>query len=328
MPDHLNTDVLLVGAGPMAQAYAQVLKSLGTRFAVAGRGAASAQAFEAATGFRAGTGALDAQLQALPRPLGKAVVAVSAANLTETTLALIEAGARDLLVEKPAGLTPAEVARLADAARAAKAHVAIAYNRRFYAATRAARAMIAEDGGPLSVKFDFTEATRRIEALRKDPRELAAWFYGNSTHVVDLAFHLAGEPEWLEADSEGGLAWHPAGAVFAGHGRTRRGALASWHADWLAPGRWGVEVMTARRRLVLQPMEELFVQVHGSFALAPAEIDYAIDKAFKPGLHAQVAAWLDATEPESFLLVEEHAARFAWFKTVLEGGSYRPGRQA
>jgi len=323
VPDLLSAatpgDVLIVGAGPMAQAHAAVLAALGRPFRVAGRGAASAAVFAAAVGVTPGIGPLADQLAALPAPPRIAIIATSAALLPEATRALLGAGARRLLIEKPAALDPVGAAALAADVRVVGAEAFVAYNRRFFAATQAARAMIAEDGGALSVKFDFTEATQRIEALDKDPADLAGWFYGNSTHVVDLAFHLAGAPKRLCGARKGGLVWHPAGAVFTGWGETENGALVSWHANWLAPGRWGVEVMTARRRLVLQPMEQLFVQEQGSFALTQAALDDALDRRFKPGLHAQLAAFLaDGADPR-LLTLADHAERFAAYAAIRDG---------
>ncbi len=323
MPDLVNPQpVLLVGAGAMAQAYAKVLTALDAPFAVAGRGADSAARFAQACGVTPTTGPLDAQIAAMPAPPQTAIVAVSAPNLSEATLALLRGGVRRLLVEKPAALDPAGVAALAEAAAAHEAEIFVAYNRRFHASTDAARAMIAEDGGALSVKFDFTEATRRIEALDKNPVELAAWFFGNSTHVIDLAFHLAGAPTRLSAARRGALSWHPAGAIFTGHGLTTGGAAVSWHANWLAPGRWGVEVMTARRRLILQPLEQLFVQEHASFAVTQAAIDDARDTTFKPGVFSQTEAFLSGAPDPRLLPIAAHAALSAAYAVMRDGGAF------
>ena len=39
-------------------------------------------------------------------------------------------------------------------------------------------------------------------------------------------------------------------ALVAGAGVTENGALFSYHANWEAPGRWSVEIMTKKRRLM------------------------------------------------------------------------------
>lgn len=325
MPDNLmRDDILLVGSGPMAQAYARVLQGMGRPFRVMGRGATSAAAFEASIGVPVGTGDLAGQLASLDRAPAEAIVAVSAANLAEVSRQVAAAGVRRLLIEKPAGLYPEEVAGLLADLTKLGTEAYVAYNRRFHASTLAALARIAEDGGVLSFKFDFTEASRRIEALDKDPRELAGWFYGNSTHVVDLAFFLGGEPARLTASSKDRMPWHPAGAVFVGLGETTSGASFAYHANWRAPGRWGVEIMTANRRLVLQPLEELHEQTHAGFSLSKVEIDDDLDKRYKPGVYRQVEAFLDGVNAGGLLPLADHAARMGVFRTIRDGGVSGP----
>lgn len=315
--------ILLVGAGLMAQAYAKTLRALKVTFIVFGRGHASAEKFAAETGVRPATGHLDVLIEqqaALPQT---AIVTVNAENLHEVTQQLMTAGCKRILVEKPAGLSAAEVNELSLKAQSLGVEIYVAYNRRFYASVARARTMIQADGGAVSLKFDFTEASRRIETLDKPQKELEAWFFGNSTHVVDLAFYLAGEPAEMTSIRSGSLSWHKEGAVFAGHGTTSLGALFSYHANWLSPGRWGVEVMTRERRYVLQPMEQLFVQDHNSFALSQVDLDDQLDKEFKPGLYKQVETFLSAAPNQPLLSIHDHARLFTAYQAIRDGKSYR-----
>jgi hypothetical protein len=120
---------------------------------------------------------------------------------------------------------------------------------------------------------------------------LARWGLVNSSHVVDLGFHLAGRPrEWAQR-RRGRLPWHPSGAVFAGAGETEHGALFAYVGTWSGAGRWGVEISTAARKLVLRPLEELRVQEKGSFDVEPVELD-AEPAGLKPGLRGQLGAFL------------------------------------
>lgn len=320
MSDKLNP-LLLVGVGAMSGAYAKVLKALGQPFIAAGRGVERAEAFAHEWGIPVGHGPLLEQLGRFERVPQTAIVGVSAVNLAEAAAQLIESGVRRLLVEKPVALNQADAGRLDAIARNAGAEVYVAYNRRFYASVEAARAIIDADGGVLSFKFDFTEARTRIEALDKDPAELMGWLYGNSTHVIDLAFFLGGRPATIFAQSRGGLAWHPSGAIFTGCGTTDRGADFSYHANWLAPGRWGVEVMTAKSRLILQPMEQLFLQNQHSFAVGAVPFDGTLDTKFKPGLYRQTQVFL-AGKPDSRLMrLSEQVEAFKDY-TVIRDGNY------
>ena len=314
--------ILLVGAGKMAIEYAKVLTALGHKQIVLGRGAASAAAFEVATGIRPSQGALEAQLAALPRLPETAIVTVNAMHLADVTATLLHAGVRRILVEKPAALDLVEAASLTAAVVAAGAEVFVAYNRRFMASTLRAAEIIATDGGVVSVKFDFSERARSIALLGKPQRELETWFYGNSTHVVDLAFHFFGPPVTLSAEIAGEIAWHLAAGVFTGHARNAVSGLMSWHANWMAPGRWGVEVLTAEHRLILQPLEKLRVQSHAGFDETPVVLDDALDLAFKPGLMRQVRAFLYGELAERMPSLSAHTSAMQYYDIIRTGGHF------
>lgn len=233
------TSVWLVGAGGMALDYLKVLRVLDCRITVIGRGDESARKFEAQSDYPVVSGGLEGFLTARPSVADAAIVAVGVEALAPTTIRLLQAGVRRILLEKPGALNRSQIQDLQAEASARGAEVMIAYNRRFFAATLAAQQMIREDGGVQSLNFEFTEWAHVIEGLTKAPGVKEAWLLGNSTHVIDLAFYLGGEASELQSFTAGALSWHPSSAVFAGAGRTVNGALFSYQANWGAPGRWG-----------------------------------------------------------------------------------------
>jgi predicted dehydrogenase len=281
----------LIGAGAMAQAYAKVLQHLSQEFDVIGRGGASAETFEAMTGLRVQRGGLAAALASSQAPQ-QAIVAVGIEHLACVATELLEAGTRRILLEKPGALNTTTVRTLEQTASRMNADVLIAYNRRFYASTTLARSLIAEDGGATSCTFEFTEWSHVIAPLTTGSAVKAVWFLANSTHVVDLSFHLCGFPADWRAWHSGSLDWHGAAARFCGAGVTEHGVLFSYHADWEAPGRWGVEVLTRRRRFIFRPMEQLHVMALGSVRVEAVAIDDHLDTTFKPGLYRQTKAFL------------------------------------
>ena len=325
MPGDMN--VLLVGTGPMAQAYGLVLNALGVPWRAVGRGAKSAAAFEAACGVRPVTGGLAAYLaQGGLDPAQIVILVLPLAELAAATRQVANAGAARILVEKPGGLTVDEIEATAAATVAAGAQVFIAYNRRFYTSAAVARAMIAEDGGVTSFHFEFTEVDSRKRLDRYGDAVLQSWFLANSSHVVDLAFHLGGKPLVAEGMTAGVLPWHSAGSVFAGHGRTEAGALFTWHADWSSAGRWSLDLRTARRRLLLQPLEQLHVQEKGSFEIERVTLDDEADRCFKPGLYRQVEAVLSENPADRGLptLVEQALQARRWASMICPGPASGP----
>ncbi len=293
----------LIGAGPHAQEYAKVLSALGVSFEVVGRGAGSAQTFETNTGKSVLTGGLGHVLQTRAAP-ATVIIAASFEQLAGTAIALVQAGTNRILLEKPGGITVAELADVTRAARDHGAQVWLGYSRRFYASTSAARAMIADDGGPVSCNFEFTEWSHQIESMSLPVEVKNAWVISNSSHVIDLAFHLCGLPREWKGWHAGRMPWHESAARFAGAGITERGVLYSYHADWEAPGRWSVEVLTRKRRYIFRPMEQLQVTPLASVAIQKVPLDDELDTRFKPGLYRQTQAFLnrDATH---FCTVEE-----------------------
>ncbi|OYO31195.1 Gfo/Idh/MocA family protein [Janthinobacterium sp. PC23-8] len=311
----LNEKVLLVGAGPMAIDYAKILAALNTDVVVIGRGQASASAFTEKTGIAAMTGGLSAYLGMAADVPASAIVAVGVEALAESTLQLLRHGVRRILLEKPGALTGLEIREIQTLAAEKNADVFIAYNRRLYASTLKAQEIIEADGGVQSMHFEFTEWNHVIRNLPKADGVKEAWLLGNSTHVIDLAFYLGGTPIEWQAFTGGGLDWHPAASIFSGAGRTDCGVLFSYQANWDAPGRWGVEVITANSRLIFRPMESLQIMRKGSVAIESVPIDNALDQEFKPGLHEQVRRFL-VNDLASFCTLAEQVEKWEIYTKI------------
>lgn len=285
--------ILLVGAGYMAKEYAKVLKALGQELTVIGRGKETAVDFEQTLKIPVVVGGIEDYIRAsriIPR---HAIVTVDAQYLYDVTRKLLEAGVQNLLVEKPGALTITDIERLETTAEKRKSNVFIAYNRRFYSSTIKAKEMTKDDGGCLSFVFEFTEWSHIVKDLKKSEVEKTKWFVANSTHVVDLAFYLGGKPKEIQCFTSGRLDWHPSASIFAGAGITCAGALFSYSANWTSPGRWGVEVLTAKHRLILRPLEELRLQNLGSVDIERVELEDELDKQYKPGLFRQTKSFLE-----------------------------------
>ncbi|MGI9325553.1 MAG: Gfo/Idh/MocA family oxidoreductase [Pseudomonadales bacterium] len=277
----------------MAIAYSAVLQNLGAEFRVFGRSAESAAAFLEATGQSVDLQPFaEAQHEhdlALP---SAAIVAVSTDQLCGVTNALIDAGVRRILVEKPGALAVAQLEECLQRASTAGAEVFLGYNRRFYASVHKAREIAAADGGITSASFEVTEWGHVIAKLQKSSTELGAWFLANTSHVVDLVWHLCGKPTQLECLQSGSLDWHPTASAFAGAGATDKGVLFSYIGNWSAPGRWSIECCTRAHRLIFRPMEQLQIQELGSIEVSSVALDDALDQAFKPGVYRQTQAFL------------------------------------
>ncbi len=310
----LDNSLWLVGSGGMAAAYAKVLLAQERAFAVIGRGSASAEAFEQNTGVSVRQGGLSDAIATQGAP-ERAIIATPIGNLAAHARELIEAGTKALLIEKPAALHSSEIRDLAEMAGKAGADVFIAYNRRFFTSVQHVRQMIEEDGGLLSFTFDFTEITERVLSRERPEEVLSRWLLANSSHVIDLAFHLGGIPKDWQAFTHGSLDWHPSAAVFTGAGITEKDAAFSYAANWSGPGRWGVELVTAKRRLILRPMERVAVVNAGSMDEEHPDFDYSLDTDYKPGIYLQTQAFL-AGDSASLCDVSEQLDMMKVYETI------------
>lgn len=297
--------ILLVGAGYMATEYAKVLNALNAAYYVVGRGSSSAKQFSETVGTSVYTGGLNQNMPIVTQ-CKTAIVTVNMEFLYETSMELLKCGYHKLLIEKPAGLNGEEIRRLTEEAQFRGAKVYVAYNRRFYSSVQTAKKMIQEDGGVTSFHFEFTEWSHQIKDLNKPEEVFHQWFLGNSSHVVDLAFFFGGVPKEIQSYVSGSLPWHPSGSIFAGAGMTEKGALFSYQANWEAPGRWGVEILTKKHRYIFRPLEQLHIQEIGSVLINKVNPNDEKDQLFKPGLYNQTVAFLYNPETSDLLPIEVH----------------------
>lgn len=317
-------NIIIVGAGNMAREYAKVLTALGRPFAIVGRSEARAEALrQALPGVPVYAGGLAAYLAAHPAPT-HAIVAASATELYACTLELLQQGVGRILVEKPVAYYAHQLEHLQAEAQATDARIWVAYNRRFYCATHLAREILAQDGGPRSAHFEFTEWAHVFDTRvdQYHPTELARIVIGNSSHVIDLFFHLCGAPQVLhtQVGGQGQISWHPSGSVFTGLGTTTQGVPFTYNSNFRAPGRWGLEVLTAQHRLIFRPMERLQVQQLGSVAIAEAPADqpnyYADDVNYKPGLLRMTQAFVEDIQRDEVCTLAQHLGHIGHYVQI------------
>lgn len=314
----MEKEIIIVGSGPMAIDYAKVLLDQNVAFTVVGRGEESAIKFEKETGKKPYIGGLEAYLKGENlSPNAYVIIATGTEVLMSSLLLVLQAGATKVLIEKPAAISIDELIDNEEKLAPYFDKVFIAYNRRFYASVIEAKRMIKEDGGLQTVHFEFTEWAHKIEPLTKAAGVKENWFFANSTHVVDLAFYLAGKPlQWQGYSKAGKIKWHSK-TNFTGAGITENGVLFSYMSNWESAGRWAIELLTDKRRIYLKPMEGISVQEKGTIAIVENQFDNSLDLQFKPGLKRQLDAYLNDYDP-NLLNLKEHLdlAKEVYFKII------------
>ena len=304
----MNNTVLLVGSGFMAKEYLIVLRALGKKAIVIGRGKENVELLKSEfPEFDYKYGGLDKYLNSVTEIPKFAINASSINQLCATTKMLLQAGVKYILLEKPGDLFLKGLEEMEDLSLNVGAGVFIAYNRRFYSSVKRLKEEAIIDGGIKSVHFEFTEWAHAIDQNKFDQEVLKKWMISNSAHVIDTVFFLIGKPSNLHRSISGlsVIPWHPTGSIFIGMGTSENEIPFTYHSNWGAPGRWSIEICTANRRFYLKPMEKLAVQKLGTVAVEELEIDNVLDINYKPGLYVQVQKFLNGDTKDICTIKEQ-----------------------
>ncbi len=301
-----NIKLLLLGSGGMAADYTKVLKELKVDFQVLGNSVSGCQRFTQITGIQA-TPHLKDQIKHYSN-VDYVVNCVSSHKLYEINKLLIKHKFKYVLTEKPGAFGSQQVNELATKSDSMGVKMFVAYNRRFYASVDKLVDLIKKESGVTSFHFNFTELVKTVLSHVNEKEVLENWFFVNSLHVIDLAFYLSGEPEFLDVNVSDRSYWHNP-MIFSGSGRTKSKALFSYIADWTSAGRWGIEVNTKHNKYFLQPLEELRQMKKDSMKVEKLTLDNKLDIKFKPGLFNQLKAFLYNHKDERLIDINKHAYR-------------------
>ena len=275
MSDHLagNKEIWIVGAGPMAIEHARVAIHLGISPIIIGRGMVSAIEFEKKMSIPVFVGGLSKFLEERkPSKNTHIIIATGSEVLMPNLLLFKDLEFNSILVEKPGAISIAELLSHEEELSKISKKIYVAYNRRYYPSVQKAIEYIEKDGGLQSLHFEFTEWSHKVGNLNKVQGVKENWFFANSTHVIDLAFYLAGSPKEIVAfQKEGNLDWHK-NSFFSGAGITENDVLFSYEANWESAGSWGIILKTSKRKLILNPLETLKKMERGSITIENCDV--------------------------------------------------------
>lgn len=293
MANHLAaSDIVVIGAGPMAREYFNVLDAMGVPYNIVRKSSNKNKDEYENYEPKIFYGGIDKYLKSHPSPKF-AIICTPIITLADIARKLVASGVPNILVEKPLFLRSDEIENLTKLTLSRNCKLYIAYNRRFYGSVRRALELIEEDGGLQSIYFDFTEWSDKIAGLAQPDLVKSYWGISNSSHVIDLAFYLGGRAKELNAVTCGGLSWHPASANFAGCGVTDRGVVFSYRANWDSAGRWELCAYSKTLKLIFCPLEKLKVMRRGDVTVTELNDLPSIDETFKPGVFEMVQQFIE-----------------------------------
>ncbi len=282
----------LVGYGRIAPRHLEVFRALECELvASCNRSERGRQKAMSEGGIPRTYSAIDAMLER-ERPDG--VICCASADQMANAAAKILPFSVPTLLEKPPGISLAEMATIKQLAARHQTPVMVGLNRRYYSVlTRA----IEDAGGPEAITAVFVDWSEEPEYLLRDrgfsPAQVAQRIYGNSLHGLDLLAFLAGD---IDSPSVVGLSFgEPFRWMMSLQGVSRQGVLATFQSTWDSPSRWRLVFCSRKRRYQFAPLESCVVSELETKETRVIEPD-EIDKTFKPGFYRQARTFLEMIE--------------------------------
>ena len=310
--------IYIIGAGYMAREYARVLKALDEKFIIIGRSEKSVSKLNFELEVEVVAGGLTQFLLGNNQTPDCAIVCTPVEILASITMELLTFGVKKILIEKPGALSVQELNEIKKLEAEKNSTVLIGYNRRFYQAILALEEKLIEEE-LIAANFEITEWSHLIEKDLCSDSVKQNWVLANTSHVIDLVMHIAGQFKELATFTAGSLSWHDSASRFVGSGVSSRGVLISYCGYWDGPGRWSAEFVTTQHRYIFRPLEKLQVQKIGSVVIDfDEQINYTLDEIFKPGIYLQTTAFLEGNH-QKLCTIEEQIESFKIYNQI---GSY------
>ena len=311
--DFSNKEVVIVGAGWMADQYCQALQAMGIHTVIViSRKEESARQCCAKYGYQPYHGGYQ---DVLPKLANTDLVIISTPvhELRPAADRAATLGYKNILVEKPASLYSEDLLIWEDELQGKDVRVRIAYNRLTYPNYIKLKEIVQSEGGVTSCRYTFTELVHTINFHNNRPDVYERLGISNSLHVISMAHDLIGMPKELNAYQFGHLDWHPAGDRFVGAGITEFDIPFSYHGDWGSAGRWSIEVMTQENAYRLMPLEQIYRCKRGMFDWERMDFSTPYPDV-KQGIAEEIAIMLNpAMENDIPLVTLNKAASFTRF---------------
>ncbi|MFX0135959.1 MAG: Gfo/Idh/MocA family oxidoreductase [Candidatus Hodarchaeota archaeon] len=299
--------ILLIGAGVMGEQFGHALSRMNiTNVTVLSRTEQKTNNLCKKFNFHPLSGGYKKHLASLEKK-DLVIIALPIELLLPATIATIEAGQTNILIEKPGSLYSKQLAALTE--KVTHQTIRIAYNRIVYPNFYKLKEIAEKEGGIISCRYTFTEWIHTLDFSIYSTETLRRWGIANSLHVINMAHELIGLPKEIFSTQLRGLEWHPSGSVFVGSGISENKILFSYHADWNSAGRWGIEIMTYENAYRLIPLEDLYVCPKGSVKWEKVSFDSAYPNV-KQGIAEEISVMLteEALEKPELISLEKATA--------------------
>lgn len=296
-----NKSVVIIGAGYIANEYANVLYNLKIKdVTIIGKSKENVEKICKKFNYNPIIGGYKNNFKNIGMK-DLVIVATPIDLLIDATKTALKNNQNNILVEKPGDLNSKKLSMLKK--EISNQRIRIAYNRLTYPTISKLNELIKKDGGVTSCKFSFTEWTDKINFEKSKKQIYEYWGIANSLHVISTVFHIIGLPKKMSPYRFGKLKWHKSGSIFVGSGISEKNIPFSYHGDWGSAGRWGIEIMTKDNAYRLSPLEELEVCKKNSIVWTKIKIKNEFPGT-KLGLVEQILIMLDKSQEKTLKMIK------------------------
>ena len=188
------------------------------------------------------------------------------------------------LVEKPVGYNLADAEEIESQARAARARVFVALNRRNYSSTITALHDLQTIEGRRFIHVQDQEDQIRALEAGQPKNVVDNWMFANSIHIIDYLV-IFGRGNVVKVNKI--MPWDPKHPwLVLAQIEYDSGDIGYYEAVWNSPGPWSASILTTDKRWELRPLEKASYQSAGQRTLETVVI-HEWDQLFKPGLRRQ-----------------------------------------
>lgn len=242
-----------------------------------------------------------------------AIVAVNEKYCFSVVSLLIRNKIKNILVEKPGAKNIHELKKLQKIELQSKSKIYIAYNRRFYESVKFVKDLVKKDKGIISTSFSFTEWIDKIESAKFEKYLKKKWFYFNSLHLIDLIFYLIGDPKLIFSKSAKKNK-NFTRSLYLGFGVSKKNIHFSYHSNWESAGRWSIFLFTKKRNIILSPLEQVQIQNRNSIKIEFLKFNSKRDEKFKPGIPGMIDCFLSSKK--DLMKLKEYIQKFKVYSKI------------
>tara|TARA_X000000950_G_scaffold288686_1_gene406750 strand:- start:3201 stop:4148 length:948 start_codon:yes stop_codon:yes gene_type:complete len=309
----MKSEVLVIGAGYMAQEYVKYLKFLKKEITLIGKRKKNVSylkhKFKLSNTHSGGL----KRKNLSSKNFKYAIVAVNEKFAAKVIKLLIQNKVKNILIEKPGAKNINELIHLNKLSKKNNCNIFLAYNRRFYESIKEVNKIIKKDKGILSADFSFTEWTKKISKAGFEKYLKKNWFYFNSLHLIDLIFFLIGNPKKINSNSYF-FNKEFKNTIFTGNGVSTKNIPFSYHSNWISSGSWMINLYTKKRKIILSPLEEIKFQEINKLEIKKHFFKKKYDIKFKAGIGLMLNIFF--AEKSNLLKLNHYLKNFKYYSRI------------